>query len=238
MAPITDTDDDRVQARASVRYLHVSPTKVRPVLDLVRGLAAQDAQRTLQITQRDAAGHILKVLDSAIANAEHNFQLPADEVFIARCWCDEGPTRGGGRARARGRYFRIRKRTSHITIVLERLGETELEARRAKLEASAVRGGSARRRAERVRASRRAAREQATEEGSADLTELDAVVTEDESETTTVESALETADTEASADAVELETEVAAESEPGASDETNDSSSGSSTTNENENESE
>ncbi len=149
---------NRVEVRASVKYLHVSPYKVRPVLDLVRGLSAEDAERVLQITPRDAAGDILKVLESAIANAEHNNQIPVDELYVATCFCDEGPTRPGGRARARGRSFRIRKRTSHITIVLARYSESELEARRRKAEASgAGRGGSQRKRSERVRASRRPA---------------------------------------------------------------------------------
>jgi large subunit ribosomal protein L22 len=182
---MSDIETPVVEARASVRYLHVSPTKVRPVLDLVRGLPAEDAERMLQLTPRDSADHILKVLESAMANAEHNFQLPPDELFITRCWCDEGPTRGAGRARARGRYFRIRKRTSHITIVLGRLSEADLETRRTKAEATGTgRAGSARRRAERVRASRRAARgeaehdhdhDHAGDEANADLTELETV---------------------------------------------------------------
>jgi large subunit ribosomal protein L22 len=155
----SDTYVAPTQARASVRYLHVSPYKVRPVLDLVRGLAAEDAERILQLTDRSAAGDVLKLLESALANAENNNQLPADELFVAECYCNEGPTRPAGRARARGRSFRIRKRTSHITIILERYAEDELEVRRRKAEASgaAGRGSSQRRRAERVRASRRPA---------------------------------------------------------------------------------
>ena len=132
----TDTYVAPTQARASVRYLHVSPYKVRPVLDLVRGLAAEDAERILQLTPRSAAGDVLKLLESALANAENNNQLPADELFVAECYCDEGPTRPAGRARARGRSFKIRKRTSHITIVLERYAEDELETRRRRSEAT------------------------------------------------------------------------------------------------------
>ncbi len=144
-----------VEVKASVKYLHTSPYKVRAVLDLIRGMAAEDAERVLQLTERDAADDILKVLESAMANAEHNNQLPADELYITRCYADEGPTRPGGRARARGRSFKIRKRTSHIMIVLARYSETELEARRRKAEAApTARGGSQRKRSERVRASR------------------------------------------------------------------------------------
>jgi large subunit ribosomal protein L22 len=147
-----------VEVKAIVRYLPVSPTKVRPVLDLVRGLPAEDAERLLQITPRDAAGDILKVLESAIANAEHNNQIPVDELYLTRCWADEGPTRPGGRARARGRSFKIRHRTSHIVIVLARYEEDELERRRRRLEESGTgRASVQRKRSERVRASRRAA---------------------------------------------------------------------------------
>src|SRR4051812_18925100 len=139
-----------------VLFRSVSPYKVRPILDLVRGLAAEDAERVLQLTPRSAAGDVLKLLESALANAENNHQLPADEMFVAECYCDEGPTRPAGRARARGRSFRIRKRTSHITIILERYGDDELETRRRRSEETGRgRGASQRRRTERVRASRR-----------------------------------------------------------------------------------
>ena len=98
--------------------------------------AGRRRERLLQLCEKDAADNVLKLLDSAIANAEHNQQLPVDELFVARCWCDEGPTRKSGQARARGRYFRVRKRTSHVTIVLARYDADELEARRRRDEAS------------------------------------------------------------------------------------------------------
>jgi large subunit ribosomal protein L22 len=151
---------DTPSARATVRYLGVSPYKIRQVLDLVRGLPVDDAIRLLQLCEKDAADDVLKLLDSAVANAEHNQQLPADELYLARVWCDEGPTRKSGQARARGRYFRIRKRTSHVTIILARYGADELEARRRREESSGRGAATAqRRRSERVRRSRQ--REQA-----------------------------------------------------------------------------
>jgi large subunit ribosomal protein L22 len=214
----TEGETSAVEVKASVRYLHVSPTKVRPVLDLVRGLPAEDAERILRLTPRDSAGDILKVLDSAIANGEHNFQLPAEELFIARCWCDEGPTRGAGRARARGRYFRIRKRTSHITIVLARLSDSTLETRRVKAEASGTgRAATARKRSDRVRASRRAAQGIEEHDHDHDHEEVEDtadVTTEVNEVETTVPEELETAEVaeastddapEASADSVENE---------------------------------
>jgi large subunit ribosomal protein L22 len=142
-------------ATATVRYLHVSPYKIRQVLSLVRGLPVDDADRVLQLCEKDAADPVRKLLNSATANAEHNHQLDSEELFIARAWADEGPTRKWGQPRARGRYFRIRKRTSHVTIVLERFDSDELEERRRRDEASG-RGAAVqqRRRAERVRRSR------------------------------------------------------------------------------------
>jgi large subunit ribosomal protein L22 len=119
----------------------------------------------LQLCEKDAAGDVLKLLGSAIANAEHNNALPADELFLARAWADEGPTRSHGQPRARGRYFRIRKRTSHVTIVLERFERDELEARHRREEATG-RGAAVtqRRRAERVRRSRATEPETETDE--------------------------------------------------------------------------
>jgi len=177
-------------ARATVRYLHTSPYKVRQVLELVRGLPVGDAERVLQLCEKDAADDVLKLLTSATANAEHNHELPADELFVARAWADEGPTRKHGQPRARGRYFRIRKRTSHVTIVLERFAVDELEARQRREEATG-RGAAAaqRRRSERVRRSRQT---EATAEASSE-TEAES---EDEIEAE-VDAVIEAADTEA-----------------------------------------
>ncbi len=142
-------------ARATVRYLHTSPYKIRQVLELVRGLPVEDAERVLQLCEKDAADDVLKLLMSAVANAEHNLSLEAEELFVARAWADEGPTRKWGQPRARGRYFRIRKRTSHVTILLERFDIEELEDRRRREEATGRGAATAqRRRAERVRRSR------------------------------------------------------------------------------------
>jgi large subunit ribosomal protein L22 len=187
-------------ARASVRYLHVSPYKIRQVLTLVRGLPVDDAERALQLCEKDAAGDVLKLLGAAIANAEHNHAIEADELYVARAWCDEGPTRKAGQARARGRYFRIRKRTSHVTILLERFDAEELEERRRREEITG-RGAAVaqRRRSERVRRSRE------VEEG-------------DEVETAEVETPeVETPEVvagEVEAPEVEAETESEPEAEP------------------------
>jgi large subunit ribosomal protein L22 len=165
MASTTVEGIDTPTVRARAQHLHVAPNKVRQVLALVRGLSAEDASRVLQLCQKDAAEDVLKVLESAIANAEHNNQLPLDELYVARAFADEGPTRKWGQARARGRYFRVRHRSTHLTIILARYDEDELEQRRRREEAQAAstgRGrGSQRRRAERVRRSRAAQRGEA-----------------------------------------------------------------------------
>ena len=111
-----------MNARAQAKHIRESPYKVRRVLDLVRGLPVDEARIVLEFTNRKAAGTIIKVLDSAVANAEHNFALDADELFVAEAYADEGPTLKRWRPRARGRATKIRKRTSHITIVV---AETE-----------------------------------------------------------------------------------------------------------------
>ncbi|MBA2325731.1 MAG: 50S ribosomal protein L22 [Actinobacteria bacterium] len=119
------------ESRARLRYLRTAPPKVRQVVGLIRGLDVEDARETLEYCERGAADEVLKLLDSAIANAEHNENVPADELFVQTAYVDEGPTLKRWRPRARGRGTRIRKRTSHLTIIVSRFAEDELERRRA-----------------------------------------------------------------------------------------------------------
>ena len=107
-----------MRAHARARYIRQSPYKVRLVLDLVRGLPVEQALTVLQFTNRRAAGPVRKVLNSAVANAEHNLALDPEELFVSQAYADEGPTLKRFRPRARGRATRVRKRTSHITIVV------------------------------------------------------------------------------------------------------------------------
>jgi large subunit ribosomal protein L22 len=124
------------ETRASLRHLRTSPTKVREVLGLIRGREVDDARERLRFSTRGPAGEVLKLLDSAVANAENNQSLPEDELFVARAYADEGPTLKRWRPRARGRGTRIRKRTSHVTIVLSRFSDDELDLRRRREEAT------------------------------------------------------------------------------------------------------
>ena len=113
----------KVHARA--KYIRQSATKVRLVLDLVRGLPVGHARQVLALTTRGAADPVTKVLNSAVANAEHNHALDVEELVVAEAYADEGPTLKRLRARARGRGSRILKRTSHITIVVSDQSEEE-----------------------------------------------------------------------------------------------------------------
>jgi large subunit ribosomal protein L22 len=107
-----------MKVRAQAKYIRQAPNKVRIVLDVVRGLPVGEAEQVLRHINRRAAEPIAKVLKSAVANAEHNHSLDADDLYVAEAFADEGPTLKRFRPRARGRATRIRKRTSHITIVV------------------------------------------------------------------------------------------------------------------------
>ena len=111
---------DAQEAIATARFIRMSATKARLVVDLIRDRHVDDARRVLQFTPRGASTTVAKVLESAIANAEHNRGLPADELVVARAWVDEGPTLKRFRPRAQGRATRIRKRTCHISVVVGR----------------------------------------------------------------------------------------------------------------------
>ena len=106
-------------ARAQARYARVGPRKARRVIDLVRGMKAADALDVLRFTPQAASEDVYKVLASAIANAEHNEHLDRDALWISEAYVDEGPTLKRFRPRAQGRAYRVRKRTSHITVVVE-----------------------------------------------------------------------------------------------------------------------
>lgn len=108
-----------MKVSAHARHIRQSPFKVRRVLDLVRGLPIDEARHVLAFTERKPTDSISKVLESAVANAEHNHALDANELYITEAFADEGPTLKRWQPRARGRATRIRKRTSHITIVVE-----------------------------------------------------------------------------------------------------------------------
>ncbi|MEU3306838.1 50S ribosomal protein L22 [Nocardiopsis sp. NPDC055551] len=104
--------------RAQARFVRVTPRKARRVADLIRGLPADEAQAVLRFAPQSASEPVGKVLDSAIANAEHNDKLDRENLVVERVWVDEGPTLKRIRPRGFGRAFRVTKRTSHITVVV------------------------------------------------------------------------------------------------------------------------
>jgi len=112
------TAPSTTSARSTARYVRITPQKARRMVDLIRGLPAAEAKTVLRFAPQAASEPVGKVLDSAIANAENNHGLDADILVVSSAYVDEGPTLKRFRPRAQGRAFRIRKRTSHITVVV------------------------------------------------------------------------------------------------------------------------
>ncbi len=106
--------------KAGAKFVRISPYKVREVAAIIKGKHVDEARRILAFTPKAASSEMNKILESAIANAEHNFQVPQEELFVRFVSADEGVTIKRFRPRAQGRGFRIRKRTSHIQLELER----------------------------------------------------------------------------------------------------------------------
>src|SRR4051794_12407151 len=117
-APAPRAADGTVVVRAQAKYVRHAPRKARLVVDHIRGKSIDEARAILQHTPRAAAVDVLKLLESAVANAENNHELVADDLVIRKVYVDEGPTLKRYRPRALGRATRIRKRTSHMTIQL------------------------------------------------------------------------------------------------------------------------
>ena len=207
-------------ARSTHKFARLSASKARVVLDLIRDDDLEQAREELQFCDRGAATVISKVLESAVSNAENNENLSADELYVAECWADEGPTLKRWRPRARGRATRINKRTCHITVVVAQLSEEELEMRAASLAASGRRSAD-QDRAARVAASKdteeeteAVADEYVEEDGDTPDSSIEAEVVSEEAESS--ESEPENAD-ETETDSAELESTE--DSEPSDEDE-------------------
>jgi large subunit ribosomal protein L22 len=194
---------ERTGTRAQARYLRVSASKAREVLDLIRGMDVERADGVLRFTERGIAKDVRKVLASAVANAQHNDSQDPAELKVVACFADEGPTLRRFRPRARGRATRIRKRTCHVTMIVGRMTEDELEHKRQQDEGSGraagrARGGAAARRA-RVAKSRQAAETRRRTRGAPDEAPAEEPVTEaaeEGDEDAAASEASETEDTE------------------------------------------
>ena len=107
-----------MEARAIAKYVRISPRKVNIVLNLIRGKDVKEALAILKFTPKSASEIITKIIKSAVANAENNHEMNADNLYIAESYADQGPTLKRFQPHAQGRAFRIKKRTSHITVVV------------------------------------------------------------------------------------------------------------------------
>ena len=213
--------NERPGTKAVLRHFHMSATKARQVLDLIRGEDVQRAAEILNGVEREAGRVIAKVLASAVANAVHNDGQVAEDLFISACYADEGATMKRWRPRARGRASRINKRTCHITIVVSRMDEERLERRLTSRQAAgaqrARRVSESQRRADQQGRGRRrdAAREAelAAEAEAAEETEDEVL------ETTEAETEVEAVETAAAVESEAPEAEVEASTDEPSADE-------------------
>jgi len=191
---------ERPGTRSQVRYVRMSASKARVVLDKIRNKHVAEAFTLLTYNERRASEVIQKCLQSAVANASHNDDIPPGELFVSACYADEGPTLKRFRPRARGRAGRIHKQTCHITIEVSRYSDDELDALRQRAEnrgASRTKSDAAGDRRRRV----------AQSKGGSDADPIEDSPTEEVSETP------QDQPTEASADVVEV-AEVEAAGDP------------------------
>ena len=107
-----------MEAKAVAKYIRIAPRKVRVVMDLIRGKNVADAFAILKFTPKAGADVIEKVLKSAVANAENNFDMNVDRLYVSSAYVDQGPTLKRIHPRSRGQAFSILKRTSHVTVVV------------------------------------------------------------------------------------------------------------------------
>ena len=108
-----------MKAYAYLKYARISPRKVKIVLDLIRGKDAGAAMAILKNTNKGASEYLIKLLGSAIANAENNFHMDSTKLYVSECFVCPGPTLKRVQPRAQGRAFQILKRTSHVTLVVK-----------------------------------------------------------------------------------------------------------------------
>ncbi len=143
----TAQEPSRAVARA--RYVRVTPMKARRVIELIRGRSAREALAVLEFAPQAASGPVSKVLASAMANAQNNLDMDPENLVVTRAFVDEGPTLKRFRPRAQGRAYRIRKRTSHITVEVESVPAARTAGRPRAGARSGARAGSSQNRSTR-----------------------------------------------------------------------------------------
>ncbi len=214
--------NERPGVRAHLGSGGFSAYKAREVLDLIRNKPIAEARGILELTQRQCSEPILKLLDSAVANAGNNNDIPADELFVSACYADEGTTLRRFRPRAKGRGTRTRKRTCKITIIVSRLTQEDLDRMRERNSRRGVAPADvAASRAKRVARSRRSGEAAAAAEA-----EAEAAIESLETSETTENVITETEATEAASldtedtGAIEPEAAVEVEEEDSVADDT------------------
>ncbi len=165
--------------RARLTHARFSASKARAVLDLIRGKSVDEALNELDLCERGAADPVRNVLDSAIANAGNNNDIPPEELFVGACYADEGPTLKRWRPRARGRATQILKRTCHITVIVSRYTAEEMDELRKRAESRGRVTSDAR--ADRARRVARSRADSAEGDDDSDDEAVDAEIVTDES---------------------------------------------------------
>ena len=133
-----------MEVKAKAKHIRMSPRKVRLVADIVRGLTVKNAINQLRFTNKKAVLPVKKLIESAIASAENNYELKQDNLFVKEMMVDEGATMKRWKPRARGRATPIRKRTSHINLILGELVDSgEIKAKKTKIDAPVKLGAKA-----------------------------------------------------------------------------------------------
>ncbi|MEW6662811.1 MAG: 50S ribosomal protein L22 [Bacillota bacterium] len=107
-----------MEAKAVAKYIRISPGKIRQVVDLIRGKNVKEALAILRFTPKRASAVVEKVVKSAVANAEHNYEMNGEKLYVAKVYVDQGPTWKRFKPRAMGRADLVRRKTSHITVVV------------------------------------------------------------------------------------------------------------------------
>lgn len=203
--------NERPGTRAQAKHVRSSAFKAREVLNLIRNKPCNEAHEILTFSPRKASDEVVKVLNSALANASHNDGLSPDDLFVSACYADEAKTLRRGRARARGRSTPILKRNCHITVIVDTLDEEALAQQRT---AGSSSGSAAQARRRRVLRSRES--QETAEAAEAEVVEAEAEVVEAEVaevEETEVVEAAEVVEAEAEAEVVETEEVEAEETE-------------------------
>ena len=155
---------ERSGTKATAKYVRTSASKIRAVLDLVRGLDVKSADQVLQLTERHTAIPVRKLLASAVANAVNNDNQDADELYVIACFADEGPTLKRFKPRARGRASRILKRTCHVTIIVARMSDERIAMIQARAERQGAGSGRPAATSRRDRVARSRAKDDSGEE--------------------------------------------------------------------------